>query len=112
MRVRPLSNMTEAIQRHWIRFAALAALPLLALLPLLQVSTALAHPLGNFTINRYARIEVYRDAIQVQYAVDMAEIPTFQLLSDVDTNHDGAAQQSELDAYAAQQKATLASNVA
>jgi nickel/cobalt transporter (NicO) family protein len=111
MRLRRLREMMMTVRRRWVRFATLTAIPLLAALPLLQVSTALAHPLGNFTINRYARVEVYRDAIQVHYAVDMAEIPTFQLLGDLDSNHDGTPQQSELDAYAAQENAVLAGNL-
>ncbi len=39
---------------------------------------ALAHPLGNFTVNRYARIEVSADAVRVLYVLDLAEIPAFQ----------------------------------
>ncbi|MGH7377805.1 MAG: sulfite exporter TauE/SafE family protein, partial [Candidatus Methylomirabilales bacterium] len=38
----------------------------------------LAHPLGNFSINHYAGIEVGADAIAIRYVIDMAEIPTFQ----------------------------------
>ena len=41
-------------------------------------SLADAHPLGNFTVNRYARIELYSDAVRVRYVLDMAEIPAFQ----------------------------------
>lgn len=37
-----------------------------------------AHPLGNFSINHYSRIVVQREAIEVRYIIDMAEIPTFQ----------------------------------
>ena len=39
---------------------------------------AIAHPLGNFTINRYSRIEPSGDRVYVLYVLDMAEIPTFQ----------------------------------
>ena len=46
--------------------------------------TALAHPLGNFTVNRYARIELYRDAVDIHYVLDLAEIPTFQALPDIE----------------------------
>jgi nickel/cobalt exporter len=45
-----------------------------ALLP----SSAAAHPLGNFTVNRYSAIEVSGDRIYVHYVLDLAEIPTFQ----------------------------------
>jgi nickel/cobalt transporter (NicO) family protein len=37
-----------------------------------------AHPLGNFTVNRYAEIELSGDRVYVSYALDLAEIPTFQ----------------------------------
>jgi nickel/cobalt exporter len=39
---------------------------------------AAAHPLGNFTINRFSRIEVSGPRIYVRYVLDMAEIPTYQ----------------------------------
>ena len=37
-----------------------------------------AHPLGNFTINRFSRIEVSGPRLYVRYVLDLAEIPTFQ----------------------------------
>jgi nickel/cobalt transporter (NicO) family protein len=37
-----------------------------------------AHPLGNFTINHYSRVQPAGDRIYVLYALDMAEIPTFR----------------------------------
>lgn len=42
-------------------------------------SLAAAHPLGNFTINRHATVELAGDRIYVHYALDLAEIPAFQL---------------------------------
>jgi nickel/cobalt transporter (NicO) family protein len=45
---------------------------------LLAPATAVAHPLGNFTVNRYAGIEVSGSHVFVRYAVDLAEIPTLQ----------------------------------
>ena len=44
---------------------------------------ASAHPLGNFTINRYAGIEIAGSDVYVRYALDLAEIPTYQLGSEV-----------------------------
>ena len=41
-------------------------------------AVASAHPLGNFTVNRFAGIELSGDRIYVRYALDLAEIPTFQ----------------------------------
>ena len=51
--------------------------------------TASAHPLGNFTINRYSRLEPQTDRLYIQYVLDMAEIPTFQEMSNIDLNGDG-----------------------
>ena len=55
-------------------------LVLLAVLSFLIIpaAAASAHPLGNFTINRFARIEVAGNRLYVRYVVDMAEIPTLQ----------------------------------
>jgi nickel/cobalt exporter len=39
---------------------------------------ASAHPLGNFTINRFSRVEVSGPRVYVRYVLDLAEIPTFQ----------------------------------
>ena len=41
-------------------------------------SLASAHPLGNFTINRFSRVEVAGPRVYVRYVLDLAEIPTFQ----------------------------------
>ena len=45
---------------------------------LIPAGVASAHPLGNFTINRFARVEVAGHRLYVRYVVDMAEIPTLQ----------------------------------
>jgi nickel/cobalt exporter len=45
---------------------------------LLAPATAFAHPLGNFTVNRYSRVEASGDRLYVLYVLDMAEIPTYQ----------------------------------
>ena len=37
-----------------------------------------AHPLGNFTINHFAGLEVAPDGVRIDYVLDLAEIPTFQ----------------------------------
>ncbi|HEY6153458.1 MAG TPA: sulfite exporter TauE/SafE family protein [Candidatus Udaeobacter sp.] len=63
-------------------------------------SLALAHPLGNFTINHFTRIEVGNVRVKLHSVIDMAEIPAFQELQKIDTNGDGKASSEELDAYA------------
>ena len=50
----------------------------LALATLAAPAFAAAHPLGNFTINRFSRIEVSGPRLYVRYVLDMAEIPTYQ----------------------------------
>ncbi len=50
---------------------------------LLAPGSASAHPLGNFTVNRYAGIELSGSEIYVRYALDLAEIPTYQLGDEV-----------------------------
>lgn len=42
---------------------------------------ASAHPLGNFTINHLAKVRVGPHELSVRYVVDMAEIPTFQVMA-------------------------------
>ena len=41
-------------------------------------SAAPAHPLGNFSISHYSGIGIDKDGIEINYFIDMAEIPTFQ----------------------------------
>jgi nickel/cobalt exporter len=43
-----------------------------------SVGTAFAHPMGNFSINHYAKIKVGARSVEIRYLIDMAEIPTFQ----------------------------------
>ena len=45
---------------------------------LLAPLAAKAHPLGNFTINTFSRVQVSGDRVYVRYVLDLAEIPTFQ----------------------------------
>jgi ABC-type nickel/cobalt efflux system permease component RcnA len=49
-----------------------------AVVALSAAAGALAHPLGNFTINRYSRLEISGNRAYVLYVLDMAEIPTYQ----------------------------------
>ena len=52
----------------------------IALLSLGFARLAFAHPMGNFSVNHYSKIEVLGDRIAVHYLIDLAEIPTFQEL--------------------------------
>jgi nickel/cobalt exporter len=59
---------------------AFLAIPLFSWLA--QPRAAMAHPMGNFSINHYAGIRVEAGRIEVRYLIDMAEIPTYQEIQD------------------------------
>ncbi|HZV79324.1 MAG TPA: hypothetical protein VFF60_06865 [Candidatus Binatus sp.] len=54
-------------------FGALAAV-------LVCCNPANAHPLGNFTINHLTKVRVSTNEIDLKYVLDIAEIPTFQIM--------------------------------
>ncbi len=74
-------------------------------------SVASAHPLGNFTINHFARLEVGTERVNIHYVVDMAEIPTFQTLQATDTDGDGSPSKAELNTYLEQVAAQYADGI-
>jgi nickel/cobalt exporter len=45
---------------------------------LIAPAAASAHPLGNFTINRFSRVEASGHRLYIRYVLDMAEIPTYE----------------------------------
>ncbi len=92
--------MSSPRQSH-PRWRSLFALCLLASLWFASAVPAHAHPLGNFTVNHFARLEISPARIRVHYVVDMAEIPTYQEVQTLDADGDGQPSQTELDAYAA-----------
>jgi nickel/cobalt exporter len=60
---------------------------------------AQAHPLGNFTINHYSRLEFADEKARIDYVLDFAEIPTFQQKGKLDPNEDGELSDAETRAY-------------
>jgi nickel/cobalt exporter len=58
-----------------------------------------AHPLGNFSVNQYSRLEVEMRRIKIRYVLDLAEIPTFQEQMIIDRNRDGTMAEDELETY-------------
>ena len=73
--------------------AAVAALAIVAALP----GAASAHPLGNFTTNHYIGVTVSADTIDVDVVIDVAEIPSIELLGRLDTDADGTLDGAEVD---------------
>src|SRR6187200_549581 len=72
--------------------AVLAAAAWVTLTPAL----ASAHPLGNFTINHYAGLVVGPSSVALDVVIDMAEIPTLDVIADIDADGDGRATGDEL----------------
>ncbi len=60
---------------------------------------AVAHPLGNFTVNHYSRVTVRGDAIQIRYVLDLAEIPSVQEMRSADVDGKGTVTSAEWEAY-------------
>ncbi len=78
--------------RLWC-FVLFAALATFAARP------ALAHPMGNFSINHYARFEAGSGELTLRYILDFAEIPTAERMTDLDHDGDGKVSASEKSAY-------------
>ena len=70
----PVARRYASMKRCSLLLAAVAALA--------RPGGALAHPLGNFTVNRFSAVELSGDRVYVKYVLDMAEIPTFQEAGD------------------------------
>jgi ABC-type nickel/cobalt efflux system permease component RcnA len=68
---------------------------LLAFLVFFIPANCFSHPLGNFSINRYSRLEPNADTLVITYVVDFAEIPALQEKGLIDTDQDGQISDSE-----------------
>jgi ABC-type nickel/cobalt efflux system permease component RcnA len=77
---------------------ALAELSLVMCLFILS-SAAFAHPMGNFSINHYSKIEAGEKSLKLKYIIDMAEIPTFGERMEMDINQDKIISIEEQNAY-------------
>lgn len=77
----------------------LAILSVALFIGLLPASPAAAHPLGNFSVNQYSRIEVGKDEARIAYVLDLAELPTVADRPLLDPNADGTISAAERDAY-------------
>jgi nickel/cobalt exporter len=60
-----------------------------------------AHPLGNFSVGHYTRLEVSAEGVEVTYILDLAEVPTYILLRD--WKLDAKSPRPELEQKAAEQ---------
>lgn len=72
---------------------------------LLLTVPASAHPLGNFTINHLVKADVSGARLRVKYVLDIAEIPTFQIMRE--RGIEGAQRAALLDRWAADEVAVV-----
>lgn len=72
-----------------------------AILCLIPIAVAAAHPMGNFSVSHYTRIEPSAKGVEVTYVLDLAEVPTYVLLRD--WKLDAKSSPAELAAKAAEQ---------
>ena len=94
-----------------MRFNRKLSVLLALLIILIVVPDVWAHPLGNFTISRYTRLQLQPESVGLLYIVDMAEIPTFQERQQMDQNGDGRMDSAEQEAYLTRQIDLLAQNL-
>ena len=90
-----MSSGIRKYRRIVFTFFALIAVVVVLAIP----RGAAAHPLGNFTVNQYTRIEVADKGLRLVYVLDMAEIPAFQERQRIDTNGDGTVDDTEIATY-------------
>jgi nickel/cobalt transporter (NicO) family protein len=71
------------------------------------VQAAFAHPLGNFTVNHYAGLQISPEMVTIDYVMDLAEIPAFQEIELLDSNGNGQPDAAETEGYHAVRCASL-----
>ena len=100
-------NVIKADMKFFVAIALFAGL--------LPTELAQAHPMGNLSVNHYIRLEPGRNGVSATYVLDLAEIPTFELLQTWGLSRDAArdvleAKAREQAALAARRAVTTQSN--
>ncbi|MGV9856596.1 HoxN/HupN/NixA family nickel/cobalt transporter [Streptomyces sp. NPDC003442] len=109
--LRPRSDADETrspgrrIRRWMAAFGVLVGAVAMVVLP---AGSAEAHPLGNFTVNRYDGLVVTPGTLRVDHVEDLAEIPAAQAKPEIDRDGDDALSGRELGAWAARRCADAA----
>ena len=98
------------MSRTWSRrfCGGLLAVAMLVLVPVV----ASAHPLGNFTVNQYSGLNVRSDGVDINYVLDMAEIPTAQLLAQLDSDQTQLLSPTAAESYRRSECGTLRGGLA
>ncbi|MES4909397.1 MULTISPECIES: nickel transporter [unclassified Streptomyces] len=92
--------MNRLIRRARRIGAAASVLLGAAAIVVLPAGAAEAHPLGNFTVNRYDGLVVAPGELRVDHVEDLAEIPAAQAKPRIDRDGDDELSRSELAAWA------------
>ena len=71
----------------------------LALAAFSGLRAAQAHPMGNFSINHYARFNARGGELALRYVLDFAEIPAADQMAKLDSNGDNVVSAAEKSAY-------------
>ena len=103
-------SLDSKTKYHIAGKSLLAMLLFFALLPAIE-NRAEAHPMGNFSINHYARIELRSREIKILFLLDFAEIPTVSLKSEEDANGDGTISELEKKIFLEREAKKIASGI-
>jgi len=97
------TTFTPRSHRHLSCFSrSIVVLVIVAFLLALNPATpAAAHPLGNFTVNQYSRIEIGTTEAHLLYVLDLAELPTVADRPLLNTDGDGTIANAERESYLA-----------
>ena len=76
---------------------------------LVTAASAFAHPMGNFSVSHYAGFKLDGRGADIRYVLDLAEIPTFQLLQQ--WKLDAQSPREEIERRAAQQAREWTANL-
>jgi nickel/cobalt transporter (NicO) family protein len=77
-------------------------------IPFLAAIVLTAHPMGNFSVSHFTRFDVRKKVVDITYVLDLAEIPTYQLMREwnLDPSADAKIPQATLE-----EKATVQAGV-
>jgi len=65
----------------------------------LAAAPALAHPMGNYSINQYWLVDARGESLDLFYLLDIAEVPSLKELDRLDPDFDSQVTESERDDY-------------
>lgn len=92
-----------------MRKASIVAM--LGIATLVAAMSASAHPLGNNTVSRQARLAFSERGVALRYRMDFAEIPTLAAADEADSDGDGATDASEWRRFARDWSGKLAAGL-